>query len=980
MSGVTTQISSVKKTTTVHLLNTLVVLTQDRPDFLRRTLQYYRDWTGPVLVLDSSRDRDSGIETRFAGVTYRHLPEFIESAKLAVRVHGVEQVQTPYLTFINDDDFIDADAMAECVAFLQDNPGYGFSYGYSLSYRATGNQVDFFRRDKKIREDFNDARAQDRVQSAMDAFLSPSHAVIRTELLRHWYRSIPADINEQWQEIGCAWYLFASAMGRILPIPYAVHECAGAPARNKAQFLAALSNQDPISRAARESFADFLASMSRQALGHDSASARQFVLDSFATLANSLRIDSGSAHELIVESNWKSPLTGPVRRFGVNQYVELPFYNQAFFDKLSHIEFLIGALPAGNVQLSELEGVWVQQEQLLRQHANDTPETITGRLWKALDINVFNTEVVAQLATQLEKLNESQEAGSLSVWLQNLEAVGTVDRHRMLRTTASGQLLDWLQARQPQDAEVALANAHLTQAGGAPQFGILLLDLDDDMDRLQVTLDSLVEGACKSFKVAVFTTGEPPVSTSIQNTLHFVKVTRSNYVEKVNQIARQISCDWLLLAQAGDQFVSSGLLRAALELQDADGVRAVAADEIQRLPHGALKDVFRPGFNLDLLLRVPALMARHWLVRKDVMLDAGGYSPDFLGALEFDLLLRMIEKGGLAGLAHLAEPLLIVDAAQLEDNGDERQALQRHLAALGYKAQVSSTMPGSWQIDYRHTERPLVSVILQSQDNLAQLQRCVTAVLQRTRYTRYELLIVDNNSQSPDVHQWLEREEQQSKRIRVLRSEQTLSASALINTASQHAEGEYLMLLSSEGEVVNPNWIDALLNQAMRPEVGAVGAKLIDRQNRVTGAGLILGMNDGVGSAFVGQAKDAPGYLRRLLVEQNYCAVSLACLMVRKELFNAVGGLDEEQFAHAYADVDLCLKLGQHGFLTVWTPQVHVLHSGEPADAPQALAALQEKWHDAFAHDQAYNRNLALSGTGFTLAPATSVDWAQLTA
>ena len=202
----------------------------------------------------------------------------------------------------------------------------------------------------------------------------------------------------------------------------------------------------------------------------------------------------------------------------------------------------------------------------------------------------------------------------------------------------------------------------------------------------------------------------------------------------------------------------------------------------------------------------------------------------------------------------------------------------------------------------------------------------------------------------------------------------------MYNAASQQAQGEYLVLLSAESEVVNPNWIESLLNHAQRPEVGVVGPKLIDREGKVTQAGLILGMQGGVGSAFVGEAKDADSYLNRLALEQNYSAVSAACLMVRKALYDALGGLDEAAFAEAFADVNLCLEAAQAGYLTVWTAQVQVIHPGALPDSAQALEALREKWAQAFQQDQAYNQNLALTGKGFTLGDVSSVNWMQLLA
>jgi len=137
-------------------------------------------------------------------------------------------------------------------------------------------------------------------------------------------------------------------------------------------------------------------------------------------------------------------------------------------------------------------------------------------------------------------------------------------------------------------------------------------------------------------------------------------------------------------------------------------------------------------------------------------------------------------------------------------------------------------------------------------------------------------------------------------------------------------------------------------------------------------------LNGGVGSPFVGEKTEAKGYMQRLAVEQNYSAVSAVCLMVRKAFFEAVGGLDEGEFAEAFADVDLCLKIGQLGGLVSWTPQVQVLHPGLLPEAPQALAALREKWTANFQHDSAYNPHLSLTGKGFSLGSASPVEWAQL--
>lgn len=957
---------------------TVVLMTHERPAFLRRAVRFYSSLPCRILVLDSSAEALPGIADVYPNVDYEHLPQYGYWGIRAKLAYGVDQVTTPLMVFAADDDFHVHDALHEAVAFMHANPDYSFCHGYSMMYLSLANSVSYYRRDKKVCEDYASETAQDRVLDYLYQYLPPFYAVQRTANLQEWYRLLPHETSFQWQEIGHTWYLLAVGKARILPIPYVVRELNYEHSDHNTEIYHSLAYTDAKNVADREAFAGFLSGLPTQIKHRDPQQARQFVLESFEALADSLRNRRSLTAELIIESAWTDIEAGPQRRFGPKQYVEMPFYNQPFFDQLQWFEFLMHAMPAGRTQLQNLEGIWARQRNLMEARNNDTPESVLDRLWQAHDSNVFNRKVIARLIAQLQLVGEEDDAQKLRDWLARLEEVSRQGNDQAFARMLTGRLVDWLAVRQP-DAEQAQAIAeHLAANRGGPQFGIFLLDLDNDVDKLQVTLDSLLEGHSKAFKVVVLTAGDPPAATTAQNTLHFVRVTKSNFVDKLNQSVSQSSCDWVLLAEAGDEFTPGGLLRAGLELLSATQVRAVATDEIQRTASGALVDVFRPGINLDLLQSVPALMARHWLIRRDVLIAANGYQADFNKALEFDLLLRLVEQSGLDGLAHLDEPLLIARAPVLEENLDERQALLRHLGNRGYKAKITSAQPGTYQIDYRHTEQPLVSIILPAGNDLPALQRCVEGVLLRTRYTRYELLIAASSDVSAAVSDWLG--SLNHSKVRVLRTEHALSAAALCNAASRQAAGELLVLLAADSEVVNPNWIESLLNHALRPEVGIVGAKLVDRDAMVSHAGLILGLNGGVGSPFVGEKHKAEGYMQRLVVEQNYSAVSKVCLMVRKDLFNALGGLDEETFAAGYSDVDLCLKAGQAGYLTVWTPSVQVLHTGEQPTAAEALQALREKWPEAFAQDPAYNANLALIGKGFTLGESAPINWAQLLA
>ncbi|MHC8340374.1 TIGR00180 family glycosyltransferase [Pseudomonas sp. HLT2-19-2] len=959
---------------------TVVVITHNRSAFLRRTLQYYGNYPCTVLVLDSSVAGDEHIARDFPSVDYRHLPQYTYQGLQEKLSYGVTQVTTPYMVFAADDDFLLHDALTASLEFLEANTDYGMCHGYGMMYLARATEVNYYRRDCRVQEDYNSKQPEIRVIEFMEQFLPPFYAVTRTDLLQQWYSQLPSGTSFEWQEIGHAFYLLACAKARILPIPYAVREANYGASDHNTNVLTVLTYKDAKTVAEREQFAEFLASIPTQFSGKEPAEVKQLALDSFAAMAECLLAGRSLKGTMIFRSAWIEAGQAPVRSFGPEQFVEMPFYNKTMFDLLTEFEFLLHAMPAGRLQLQELEGILLKQQELMRIQPNDNDRTIRARLWEALSLNRFNRSVVKRLIESLEDTEEQDEKLKLQAWAKRLDSVPGQDDRTLLQSMPSGRLLDWLDARNPDAVQLSDITGYLGKHNGGPRFAILLLDLDADMFKLQATFDSLVNGHCKAFNVVVFTTGELPATTSVRDTVHFVKVSTTNYVDRINQIVVQSTADWLLLAEAGDQFTPSGLLRASLELMGAEGVRAVAMDEIQRQVNGTLVDVFRPGVNLDLLQTVPSLMARHWLIQRDVLAQAKGFSTEYTQALEFDLLLRLIENSGLGGLAHLAEPLLICNAPATEENAQERQVLTRHLARRGYRGQVSSMLPQTWQIDYQHAERPMVSIVLQSQDNLEHLQRALVSVLQRTRYQRHEVLIVDNYSQSPELAEWLISLQGKGERIRVLRTGQRVSGSALYNVASAEAKGEYLVLLSAEAQVFNANWLDAMLNQAQRPEVGIVGAKLMDISGTTNQAGLVLGLNGDIGSVFVDERKDAKGYLYGHQVEQNYSAVSGACLMIRKELYEAVGGLDEEHFDEAFGDIDLCLKVADAGYLTVWTPQAQLLHPGLLPEAPQARAALRDKWQARFEQDSAYNQNLALIGKSFTLGNACSVNWAQLLA
>ncbi len=475
-------------------------------------------------------------------------------------------------------------------------------------------------------------------------------------------------------------------------------------------------------------------------------------------------------------------------------------------------------------------------------------------------------------------------------------------------------------------------------------------------------------------------------------------ITATNAAEElnaINELAAESGCDWLLVVDAGDEFTPSGLLITALELLNAPDMRAICADEMIRTGDGNLSALCRPDFNLDLFLSLPSLMARHWLFRRDAFLEAGGFDPAHADSPEFDLLLRMIDAGGLAGLGHVSEPLLVTQPAEVLTRPSEMQALQRHLHNRGYEdARIEADRPGRYRIHYNHAAKPGVSIIIPTKNQLGMLQRCVETLLEKTAYKNYEVLIVDNGSDEADACAWLDGiEAMNSPQLRVLRYPHPFNYSAMNNLAARHARGEYLLLLNNDTAILREDWLDAMLNHAQRPEVGIVGAKLIYPDGHIQHAGVILGLHGPAEHSFIGEKLDALGYMYRLQVDQDYSAVTGACLMVRKSLYEEVGGLDENAFKVSYNDIDLCLKTRQAGYLVAWTPHAMLLHEGSvsPTKVDTAAAeakakrlqaeqdAMYAKWLPVIARDPAYNSNLSLNGAAFQVESDIDLTWRPLT-
>ena len=552
-----------------------------------------------------------------------------------------------------------------------------------------------------------------------------------------------------------------------------------------------------------------------------------------------------------------------------------------------------------------------------------------------------------------------------------LQALEQAQQHQ----NTQWQLHDWQARRRLLPAQQSLFDAH-TQSLAAPRLGVMLLPGAGDLSR---TLSTFAIPGRLGEALSIKTYGEiPDTATGCVQQFDW---NATHPAASLNAAIVDWNVDWLLLIEAGAEFTASGLNALLLELAGRPNLRALHADAWYRDDSGALAPVMRSDFDIDQLLGNPAMLSGHWVFRREALLEAGGFDAEAGSAAELDLILRLVQQGGFDGITHLPEPLLTCAPPRFDAQAQQR-VIARHLHARGYvDAQAENTGAGLYRIHYNPPQQSPASlvVIVSANTALASLERCVVSVLEKTRYPNYELLLIANGA-AANVSQWMQQVETLAAgRVRAFAFDPPLAHAAACNVAATQAAGDYLLFLRPEVAALQPQWLDELLNHGLRPEVGIVGAKTISADGKITHAGLVPGLTGSGGRAFAGSAMDAPGYMNRLQVAQSYSAVADSCLLIDKTLFMELDGFDHATFADEGADVDLCLRARQRGYLTVWTPHALMLHSHEATPLPEAANdALLERWLPALAHDPAYNPSLRLDVAGGFRLGESDFSWQPL--
>ena len=400
---------------------------------------------------------------------------------------------------------------------------------------------------------------------------------------------------------------------------------------------------------------------------------------------------------------------------------------------------------------------------------------------------------------------------------------------------------------------------------------------------------------------------------------------------------------------------------------------------------------FKPDYAVD-NLRANNYICHFSVFKRELLEGTELFRSKFDGSQDHDMILRLTDRA--QNVVHIPKLLYYwrshvgstasgIDAKPYAVEA-AKGAVADHLKRQGFSHfQITSTRAFEtiFKIRYQIMGDPKISIIIANKDHAEDLRRCVSSIIEKSTYENYEIVVVENNSEGEEIFSYY-KELAENPKVKVVTYEQkgAFNYSAVNNFGVRCSDGEYVLLLNNDTQVITVNWMEELLMYAQRPDVGAVGAKLYYENKTIQHAGVVLGLgaHRTAGHSHYGQHRENLGYMGRLCYAQNVSAVTGACLMVKRELFELVGGL-EESFAISLNDVDFCLKLREKGFLNVFTPFAELYHfesvsrglddrGGKAARYNEESERFRKKWQKVLEKgDPYYNINFSLDRSDFAL-------------
>ncbi|MDR6535974.1 glycosyltransferase family 2 protein [Variovorax soli] len=455
-----------------------------------------------------------------------------------------------------------------------------------------------------------------------------------------------------------------------------------------------------------------------------------------------------------------------------------------------------------------------------------------------------------------------------------------------------------------------------------------------------------------------------------------------------NSAIELASGPWLALMDHDDLLPAHALSCVAECIAANPGVRLIYSDE-DKIDEGGHRfgPYFKPDWNID-LFRSQNMFSHLGVLSTDLVRAVGGFRVGLEGSQDWDLVLRCIERVEPRQIRHIprvlyhwrvhgestaksmqAKPYAAVAGERALDEHFARTGVQAKAEYLGYGFRVRYALPPA---------PPLVSLIIPTRNAQALVRQCVDSIEAKTDYANHEIILVDNGSDDPAALTYFE-ELAKRPNVRVLRDDRPFNYAALNNAAVAQARGELVALVNNDIEVITPDWLSEMVSIALQPGVGAVGARLWYPGMTLQHAGVILGIGGIAAHSHRGMPAGREGYGGRAGLIQSFSAVTAACLVIRKSIYEQVGGFDEVNLQVAFNDVDFCLRLGEAGYRNVWTPFAELMHHESAtrgkdlspekrARFEREVAYMHQRWDPILQNDPAYSPNLMLAREDFSYA------------
>jgi O-antigen biosynthesis protein len=449
--------------------------------------------------------------------------------------------------------------------------------------------------------------------------------------------------------------------------------------------------------------------------------------------------------------------------------------------------------------------------------------------------------------------------------------------------------------------------------------------------------------------------------------------------------------EWCSLLDQDDLFAEYALAFVALEIEDHPDAGLIYSDEDKIDAVGLRSNpFFKPDWNPELFLG-QNFINHLGVYRTELLREIGGFREGFEGSQDYDLALRCVERLEPAQVRHIprilyhwravAGSLAAVADAKPYAKEAARRAIGDHLRRMGIsgRAEACPENVESHRVIYELADPPpLVSIIIPMRDRVDLIERCVASIREQTDYPAIEFVVVDNGSIEPAALRFLRTMEQEMA-AQIIRDSGSFNFSRLINRGAAAAKGEVLAFLNNDIEAIERDWLREMVSHAVRPGVGAVGARLWYPNGTLQHGGVVVGLGGVAGHAFTGVPRGHAGYFNRAWLQQNCSAVTGACMALRREVFEQADGFDEVNLAISFNDIDFCLRLRVAGLQNVWTPYASLVHHEsasrghqrtpeEQAQFVREATYMQRKWGVELLHDPFYNPNLSLNLPGFELA------------